>query len=283
MHRVGFVAACAVACMTSAVALADSPDPAAAEALFREGRERAEAGDWAKACPLFVDSNRLDFALGTSMNLAACEEHIGKLATAWERYSGLLEALPADDNRRAFVAESVARLERVVPKLTILLAAPWSTGRPSRATASSSEAPAWAWTFLPTRASIGSSWRRLAELRAATLSRSRLDSGSHCAPRRESRSPRPGGPVDRRERQAGRRAGFSAASAWARWPSARFSGFAHSRSDRRAMPFAPWASVATRRGSTITMQRSRRPWAPTSRWPSVLSRSRSVAIWSSRR
>ncbi len=124
MHGAGFFAACAAMSMASAVALADSPDPAAAEALFREGRERAEAGDWAKACPLFVESNRLDFALGTSMNLAACEEHIGKLATAWERYGELLEALPPSDDRRAFVAESVARLERVVPKLTILLATP---------------------------------------------------------------------------------------------------------------------------------------------------------------
>jgi hypothetical protein len=114
--------------MVSAIALADSPDPAAAEALFREGRERAEAGDWAKACPLFVESNRLDFALGTSMNLAACEEHTGKLAAAWERYGALLEALPPNDDRRAFVAESVARLERVVPKLTILLAAPLVDG-----------------------------------------------------------------------------------------------------------------------------------------------------------
>lgn len=128
MHGAGFLVACAALGTASAVALADSPDPAAAEALFREGRERAEAGDWAKACPLFVESNRLDFALGTSMNLAACEEHIGKLATAWERYGALLEALPPNDDRRAFVAESVARLERVVPKLTILLAAPLVSG-----------------------------------------------------------------------------------------------------------------------------------------------------------
>jgi hypothetical protein len=128
VHGAGFFAACAAISMVSAVALADTPDPAAAEALFREGRERAEAGDWGKACPLFVESNRLDFALGTSMNLAACEEHIGKIASAWERYSGLLEALPPSDDRRAFVAESVARLERVVPKLTILLAAPWVDG-----------------------------------------------------------------------------------------------------------------------------------------------------------
>ena len=128
MHGAGFVAACAVVSVVSTAALADSSDPAAAEALFREGRERAEAGDWAKACPLFVESNRLDFALGTSMNLAACEEHVGKLASAWERYGELLEALPPKDDRRAFVAESVARLERVVPKLTILLAAPWVDG-----------------------------------------------------------------------------------------------------------------------------------------------------------
>ena len=124
MHRPGFVAACAALCMTSAVALAGRPDPASAEALFREGRARAEAGDWAKACPLFVESNRLDFALGTSMNLAACEEHIGKVASAWEGYRELLEALPPDDDRRPFVAESVARLERTVPRLTVLLLDP---------------------------------------------------------------------------------------------------------------------------------------------------------------
>ena len=128
MRRAAFVTACAALGMTSAVALADGRDPAAAEALFREGRERAEAGDWARACPLFVESNRLDFAPGTSMNLAACEEHIGKLAAAWERYGELLEALPPGDDRRAFVAGSVARLERVVPKLTILLPAPLVDG-----------------------------------------------------------------------------------------------------------------------------------------------------------
>jgi hypothetical protein len=122
--RVEFLAACAAVCLTSAVARAGTPDPAAAEALFREGRERAEAGDWAKACPLFVESNRLDFALGTSMNLAACEEQLGKVASAWERYRELLEALPPNDDRRPFVADSVARLERIVPRLTVILPHP---------------------------------------------------------------------------------------------------------------------------------------------------------------
>jgi hypothetical protein len=77
---------------------------------------------------LFAESNRLDFALGTSMNLAACEEHVGKLASAWERYRELLEALPPDDDRRTFVGQSVGRLERIVPRLTVLLAIPPPAG-----------------------------------------------------------------------------------------------------------------------------------------------------------
>jgi hypothetical protein len=126
--RGGFVAVCAAICLATASARAGDPEPAAAEALFRRGRELAEAGDWTHACPLFAESNRLDFALGTSMNLAACEEHTGKPASAWERYRALLEALPPSDDRRTFVAESVARLERVVPKLTVLLAVPPPAG-----------------------------------------------------------------------------------------------------------------------------------------------------------
>jgi hypothetical protein len=124
----GFIAACAAVCLATAAVRAADPDPAAAEALFRRGRELADAGDWTHACPLFAESNRLDLALGTSMNLAACEEHIGKLASAWERYRGLLEALPPNDDRRTFVAESATRLERVVPKLTVLPAVPPAAG-----------------------------------------------------------------------------------------------------------------------------------------------------------
>ncbi len=123
-----FVASCTAVCLSTAAAGAGDPEPAAAEALFRRGRELAEAGDWAHACPLFAESNRLDLALGTSMNLAACDEHIGKLASAWERYRELLEALPPNDDRRTFVAESTARLERVVPRLTVLLAVPPTAG-----------------------------------------------------------------------------------------------------------------------------------------------------------
>jgi hypothetical protein len=129
LRIVQFLAGAAV-CLTSAIGAArgGTRDPAAAEALFRAGRERVAAGDWASACPMFAESNRLDFALGTSMNLAACEEHLGKLATAWEQYSELLDRLAPSDDRRAFVVESVARLERTAPRLAVFLAAPSAEG-----------------------------------------------------------------------------------------------------------------------------------------------------------
>src|SRR5262249_55537702 len=59
---------------TSSTALSQTRDPAAAEALFRQGRQAMEAKDFATACPKFAESQRLDPAVGTLMNWATCEE-----------------------------------------------------------------------------------------------------------------------------------------------------------------------------------------------------------------
>ena len=58
----------------------------AAEALFSAGRADVERGDYASACPKFADSQRLDPAPGTLINLADCEEHVGQLARAWQHW-----------------------------------------------------------------------------------------------------------------------------------------------------------------------------------------------------
>ena len=101
-----------------------SPDDAAmAETLFRDGRLRVEAGDYGRACSLFEESLRLDFALGTLLNLAACEERVGRLLLAWEHYAELLDCLPGGDERRALVLERKGALDRIVPRLTVVLAA----------------------------------------------------------------------------------------------------------------------------------------------------------------
>ena len=58
-------------------AFADTPD---ADTLFRQGRASAEAGDYPHACVAFTESFRLEPALGTLLNLADCEEHVGRVA-----------------------------------------------------------------------------------------------------------------------------------------------------------------------------------------------------------
>jgi hypothetical protein len=94
-------------------------DPAAADALFQKGREAAEKGQWAVACPKFAESQRLDPAPGTLLNLADCEEHLGQLASAYEHFKTALETMPGNDDRIPFAKSRVAVLEKSVPHLTL--------------------------------------------------------------------------------------------------------------------------------------------------------------------
>src|SRR6478735_9605838 len=71
-RRLGVVATLLFA---SARAGAASPtDQAKAEALFDEGRRLLAAARFAEACPKFAESQRLDSALGTLLNLGDCYE-----------------------------------------------------------------------------------------------------------------------------------------------------------------------------------------------------------------
>jgi hypothetical protein len=108
----------AVLC-ASAGAGAQSRDPAAAEALFREGRAAVVKSDWETACPKFRESQRLDPAAGTLLNLADCEERRGKLATAWQLFRQLGEGLAPGDDRLPVARQRAAALERRLPHLTV--------------------------------------------------------------------------------------------------------------------------------------------------------------------
>jgi hypothetical protein len=59
---------------------------AVAESTYEKAKAFADAGNYAAACPLFDASFRADPALGTLLNLADCNEHLGKTATAWARF-----------------------------------------------------------------------------------------------------------------------------------------------------------------------------------------------------
>lgn len=94
---------------------------AAAEMLFEEGRQAMDAGDFDTACAKFEESNRLDAASGTTLNLANCEERRGHVASAWERYRAAVRLLADGDRRREFARTKVRQLEPLVPHLTIEL------------------------------------------------------------------------------------------------------------------------------------------------------------------
>jgi len=91
---------------------------AAAEALFRSAQEAAKQGDWDTACRRFAESNRLDPAPGTVLNLARCHEELGHQASAWKFYQEAAEKLPAGDRRAEYAAAKAAELEGLVPTVS---------------------------------------------------------------------------------------------------------------------------------------------------------------------
>ena len=95
-------------------------DPAAATALFQEGRAALEAKDYATACPKLEESMRLDPHVGTLISLAQCDEGLAKIALArthWQQAVDLARAY--GDSREAFAAEQLARVDLRVPRLTL--------------------------------------------------------------------------------------------------------------------------------------------------------------------
>jgi hypothetical protein len=119
----------AVACVVTALALgpatahADTPD---AERLFRYGRALMLQERFDEACPMLEESQRLDPHVGTLLNLAACHERQGKVATAWVEYQKALTAARAEGQvERARLAEGrLAALDPRVPWLRISTATP---------------------------------------------------------------------------------------------------------------------------------------------------------------
>jgi tetratricopeptide (TPR) repeat protein len=123
----------AIASLAAVVAvaafLAPSPasaDPAAAEALFREGRRLLDDGKTEEACSKLAESQAQDPSSGTLLNLGWCHEIQHKLATAWSDYVSAAR-LAREQGRpdRAVVADKKATdLEPRLPHLTVTAIAP---------------------------------------------------------------------------------------------------------------------------------------------------------------
>jgi hypothetical protein len=96
-------------------------DKAAAEALFREGRRLFDAGQYPEACAKLAESERLDPAPGTLLNLAGCYEKNGQTASAWATFK---EAAAAAHQKGRTDWEELARsrastLEPTLSRLTM--------------------------------------------------------------------------------------------------------------------------------------------------------------------
>jgi hypothetical protein len=91
-----------------------------AQSLFDEGLKQKDAGHIAEACTAFEESQRLDPKLTPLLNLAACREQNGQLATAWELFTDAsAKATAAGDARLAQVATS--RADKLAPRLSHLV------------------------------------------------------------------------------------------------------------------------------------------------------------------
>lgn len=105
---------------------AASADPAAAEALFQEGRRLLLLGNIDEACDQLGESQRLDSSSGTLLNLADCHERQGKLATAWAEFlaASRLAVIQKNAIRAAEAGRRAAVLESQLSYLTVRVAAP---------------------------------------------------------------------------------------------------------------------------------------------------------------
>ena len=121
------------ALLLAALAVSTAASPALAEptpqerslavALFQEGRKLMTEGNLAEACLKLAESQRLDPAGGTLLNVALCHDREGKIATAWVEYREALALARRDGraDREKAAAEAIQRLEASLSRLTIMV------------------------------------------------------------------------------------------------------------------------------------------------------------------
>jgi len=124
--RSSLAVAAIVSLALPAAAQGSPTDAAAAEALFRAGRELMDQGKYTRACDQFKASYELERAGGTLLNLALCHEKEGRIATAWLEYQQAEADAIRDqrDDREVFAQEHMAALRPRLPKILLTVDAP---------------------------------------------------------------------------------------------------------------------------------------------------------------
>jgi serine/threonine-protein kinase len=96
----------------------------AAEALFQQGRELLDTGNYAPACQRFEASQKLDPGLGTLLFLGECYDKLGKSASAWRAFSDAaqLASRKGDEERGRLARIRASALEPTLPQLRVRVA-----------------------------------------------------------------------------------------------------------------------------------------------------------------
>ncbi|MBW2522784.1 MAG: hypothetical protein JRI23_01350 [Deltaproteobacteria bacterium] len=129
MNRRGvkWVAALLLALGVALIAVgAHAADKVSAEALFQEGKELMDAGNFEEACPKFQASYEADPAIGALLNLALCHQKEGKTASAWAEFmeASALAKRSGDATRAKGAANHAKELEAKLSHLTITASEP---------------------------------------------------------------------------------------------------------------------------------------------------------------
>ncbi|MFT3923838.1 MAG: carboxypeptidase-like regulatory domain-containing protein [Myxococcales bacterium] len=113
-----------------ALAQGQPADRALANDLFQRGRKALLEQRYAEACPLLEESQRLDPAGGTLLNLALCHENLGQTATAWTEYHDALAIARHErrSDRAEFALAHIASLEARLSRLVIEAELPLAEG-----------------------------------------------------------------------------------------------------------------------------------------------------------
>lgn len=106
--------------MIASLASAQSGDTRLlAQSLFQEGKRLLDAGKIDPACEKLAESQKLEPAAGTLLNLARCHELQGKIATAWTDFQGALE-LSKRARRPDRMAHAKKKIDELGPKVPYL-------------------------------------------------------------------------------------------------------------------------------------------------------------------
>ena len=120
--RTSLVATALLFAFVPTLAWSQEHDPKRADQLFNHAKAAMARGELQLACAELAESQRLDPAPGTLLNLAKCEEKQNKVASAHAHVAEALRTLPKGDSREAYAKKQLADLDDRAPRLTVFLA-----------------------------------------------------------------------------------------------------------------------------------------------------------------